>query len=395
MPFSCIKNSVEIFSFSFSTDEWTDLKKTHHQTDIYMSCCGAKALPKTSHYGTQFFAHKKRGECPVTDESSEHMYAKYLCARAALEVGWQVEFERRSDDKKPNVWISDLIIYNDKVAIPVEIQWSSQTFSITRERQAKYHSRLFKSLPIRAVWLQNVGKRKLKSLEFQQKRWLPLFDLQLMNSAPLHDRVTKEFIISGIKPLSILLSPRTILWQALKGSNSNNDDVMTFELTDFIKHLLAGDIQWFPSRKLPIFAYPNIGSTKCPKCRKLTNLIQGIDFYLPNVHDSSSCLLNSLPLSKLANFEYQSIIEQLNSYQWQAKLGHGEIFLSEKNDFLLNHCRYCESEISTYISEKLASSRRRHSIDKNFYIKLYKEDRLLNHVIKDSLKLVHGWYFVK
>ncbi|MEN6669796.1 hypothetical protein AAJP47_05410 [Psychrobacter sp. B38] len=395
MPFSCIKDSIEIFSFSFSTDEWTDLKKNYHQIEICMSCCGAKALPKTSQYGTQFFAHKKRGECPITDESNEHMYAKYLCARAALEIGWQVEFERRSDDKKPNVWISDLIIYNDKVAIPVEIQWSSQTFSRTRERQAKYNSRVFQSLPIRTLWLQNVGKRKLKSLEFHQKRWLPLFDLQLMDSNTLQGRGTKEFIVSGIKPLSMLLNPRTIIWQHLKSSNSKTDDSLKFELTVFIKHLLSGDIQWFPSKKLPIHAYPDISSTKCPTCRKMTSLIQGIDFYLPEAHNSSYYLLNSLPLSKITNFEYQSILEQLNSNKWQTKFGHGEILLSTDNSYLSNHCRYCASEISPYISEKLASSRRKHSFEKNFYIELYKEDRLLNYVIRDSLRLVHGWYFIK
>ncbi|MGI9341020.1 MAG: hypothetical protein ACR2PP_10345, partial [Psychrobacter sp.] len=65
MAFSCVKNDKTIYSFEYGLADWIALKEDKDST-FKMTCCGSRAILKTSKLGTQFFAHKvkpKTNDC--------------------------------------------------------------------------------------------------------------------------------------------------------------------------------------------------------------------------------------------------------------------------------------------------------------------------------------------
>ncbi|MEQ1034623.1 hypothetical protein ABZ141_24610 [Klebsiella pneumoniae] len=65
----------EVESFSFTTEQWKQMKKEPAGTYL-MHSTGRPAVLKTSRYGTQFFAHKKGDKDDRPDQekvSEEHI----------------------------------------------------------------------------------------------------------------------------------------------------------------------------------------------------------------------------------------------------------------------------------------------------------------------------------
>ena len=64
MPLSCKLGEKTVFSFDFDAPGWAGLKASNaSEKNLRMTCCDEHVTLKTSKLGTQFFAHKRRGEC--------------------------------------------------------------------------------------------------------------------------------------------------------------------------------------------------------------------------------------------------------------------------------------------------------------------------------------------
>ncbi len=61
------------------------------EKNLRMTCCDEHATIKTSKLGTQFFAHKRRGECTSAAETAEHLFVKACIAKAIRGTGWEVD----------------------------------------------------------------------------------------------------------------------------------------------------------------------------------------------------------------------------------------------------------------------------------------------------------------
>ena len=140
MAFSCVKNDKTIYSFEYSLKEWIALKEDENSV-FQMTCCGSRAILKTSKLGTQFFAHKvksKTNNCNTGGETPEHIHIKYLVSKKLFECGWSVEVEKRGISSLGDGWIADIYAEKDKFKIAIEVQWSRQSFAETRRRQQIY-----------------------------------------------------------------------------------------------------------------------------------------------------------------------------------------------------------------------------------------------------------------
>ena len=98
MSLSCKHGETTLYSFDFDAPGWAGLKASNaSEKNLRMTCCDEHVTLKTSKLGTQFFAHKCRGECTSAAETAEHLFVKgspcFQCnnwryANPALARGW-------------------------------------------------------------------------------------------------------------------------------------------------------------------------------------------------------------------------------------------------------------------------------------------------------------------
>lgn len=159
MAFSCNKDSNTIYGFQYDLKDWIALKE-NKESVFEMTCCGNRAILKTSKLGTQFFAHKvkpKHTNCSTGGESAEHIHIKYLVMKELDRNGWAVEVEKRGATPSGEEWIADIYAEKGKAKIAIEVQWSPQTFIETRRRQEKYAQS-----GVRCAWLLRSGSMKAR-----------------------------------------------------------------------------------------------------------------------------------------------------------------------------------------------------------------------------------------
>lgn len=135
-----------------------------------MPCCGVAAVPKTSTLGNYFFAHARRGECATADESPEHLYCKFLIAKAALDSGWHVTTERPGVSPDGEDWIEDVFCEKRAAKLAFEVQMSPQTDEETIRRQLRY-----KASGVRSAWFFGARARQGAPVFGQET---PAFSLQ-------------------------------------------------------------------------------------------------------------------------------------------------------------------------------------------------------------------------
>ena len=144
----------------YSLKDWIALKEDKNST-FKMTCCGSRAILKTSKLGTQFFAHKvkpKDSNCSTGGESAEHIHIKYLVMKELDRNGWAVEVEKRGATPNGEEWIADIYAEKGKAKIAIEVQWSPQAFIETKRRQEKYAQS-----GVRCAWLLRSGSIKARN----------------------------------------------------------------------------------------------------------------------------------------------------------------------------------------------------------------------------------------
>jgi hypothetical protein len=141
MPLSALIANETVYAFNFSSKAWQDLRTK--ADEIRFPCCDARVVLKRSPLGTQFFAHTKKGKCATAPETAEHLQAKDIIARTAIEAGWSAETEVGGPD-----WIADVMVSRGSVKLAFEVQWSRQSLEDTEARQKRYAAS-----GVRALWL--------------------------------------------------------------------------------------------------------------------------------------------------------------------------------------------------------------------------------------------------
>ena len=97
-----------------------------------MTCCDEHATIKTSKLGTQFFAHKRRGECTSAAETAEHLFVKACIAKAIRGTGWEVNTEQRGQAPDGSVWVADVMASRGAHRIPDDLPEHGRQYDAQR-----------------------------------------------------------------------------------------------------------------------------------------------------------------------------------------------------------------------------------------------------------------------
>lgn len=168
MPLSSLLAGEPIYAFNFTPEAWKGLRA--QAKDLRFPCCDAGVILKTSHVGTQFFAHARKGICVTAPESQDHLAAKDVIAKAAIAAGWEAETEVRGTTPAGEAWTADVMVTRGSVKLAFEVQLARQVDDVTRTRQARYMAS-----GVRALWLMRQPAR----IELPRpSKSLPLFRIE-------------------------------------------------------------------------------------------------------------------------------------------------------------------------------------------------------------------------
>lgn len=138
MSFRVLLSGGERRAFEFDDNHWARLKALATQDRAEVRCpppCGGQLVPKTSHRGTKYFAHRPGAyDCRWAGESDEHLEGKEVIRRVvAARAGWTAKLEHDHGD-----WQADVLATRGKFQCALEIQLSPQGQALTSEREARY-----------------------------------------------------------------------------------------------------------------------------------------------------------------------------------------------------------------------------------------------------------------
>lgn len=240
MPLKCLQDGDPVFAFDFTLDAWESLKaENRKRKHLSMPCCEAKATPKTSKLGTQFFAHARTDACAAPAETAEHLLAKATCAEAAKLAGWEVDTEVFGVSPDGETWIADVLASKGNARVPIEVQWSRQKVDETKRRQEKY-----KQSGLRGLWL-------MRNSDLVVEKETPTFRLR-------YDEGLRKFVV-------------------LVAASQEVD------LAQFVAGTLRGALKFAPAigRKMPLSVSTAI--VECWRCKKETQIVLGLEFHAGKV----------------------------------------------------------------------------------------------------------------
>ena len=254
MPLKCLLGETPVFAFNFSGEKWEQLKVENRKLKhLSMPCCKAKATPKTSKLGTQFFAHAKTGGCETAAETAEHLLAKATVAEAAKLAGWTVDTEVQGSTPAGDPWVADVLVSKGQSKIAIEIQWSKQVQEETKRRQTKYAES-----GVRGLWL-------MRHPNLLVERETPTFRL-------CYDEETRSF--------SVLIPSSRFFPEMI--NNHNKDEAGYWQqgvgLRNFVAGALNGALKFAPviGRRMPVSI--STAPVECWSCKKETRIVHEVIF---------------------------------------------------------------------------------------------------------------------
>ncbi len=298
MPLRATLDDKDIQSFDFHRDEWISLKDTYKTQSLLMPCCQAKAIPKTSKLGTQYFSHSRRGDCTSAPETKEHMYLKFLIAKVAQQCGWKVTTEHEGHTPDGEKWIADVFCQKGDSKLAFEIQWSHQTEDEYLRRTEKY-----KKSGVRCAWLFRLkGNREYYYHDFMESYNLPYFGFRYKEG---------EFVVARYDA----------------------------PIKDFIAGMFLGNLAWLPKENQPLNARVCYAEDDCWRCRKPINTITSLDIYT-----SQDEFINSLPFTdeRVAKWIANHISERT---LWNNGIGTVKMRYSKTvgRKYMSNGCIHCDA----------------------------------------------------
>lgn len=233
MPLLARLGDEDIIAPFVDADRWVNLKGKVPRPVLR---CGAEAVVKTSHRGTQFFAHHRT---PTDDnhkgESAEHLAVKTAVLRAAQTLGWDGVPEFPADDRQ---WIADVMLSKGARRVAIEVQMSGQTADEYVYRQGRYAAE-----GIECIWLVRRNDERLIEVP----------------SVQVHFR--KD-------PMTVVAGPRHV-----------NEAL----LTAFLGELLEGELRWRERGIGNVTASVTWGAHQCYRCSELSIV------YRKGDHTVASC----------------------------------------------------------------------------------------------------------
>lgn len=250
MPLKCTTKGGEThLAFNHNAASWQTLAVANRrEKHLVMPCCGRPVVLKTSHLGTRFFAHARKHDSTCPTESEEHLLAKDLVARAALQAGWHAETEVSLQSRR---LVADVLVTKGGRRIAFEIQWSRQKQVDTAKRHAAYTK-----AGVRALWL-------FKQAGYPRCKEVPAFQL-------VRCKESRAFYVW--------------VWKEGHGYEKNSKSAQTIELQQFVSGALAGKLKWMPAVGLVV---PVVGHTARRMCIRqhetlaLTTLEVDVERLLP------------------------------------------------------------------------------------------------------------------
>lgn len=255
MPLRCSTTTGEIiFAFNFDPRAWQTLQAENRQhKHLVMPCCGRPVIVKTSHLGTQFFAHSADRQTPCARESEEHLLAKDLVARAVVKAGWHAQTETALENGRS---IADVLATRNERRVAFEIQWSRQTSEETSRRHE-----IYRNANVRALWL-------FRQADYPMDQAIPAF------------RVVRR---EGERGFDVWV------WSnATRIARRDRRPSQVIELQTFVRGALLGQLRWKPAVGLtvPVLVHASTGvCIKGHETRSLVSLTLDVARLLPGHAD--------------------------------------------------------------------------------------------------------------
>lgn len=136
MPLKALLDGQPIVAPLLGDREWAELY--FQRPRLVLPCCPGVAVQLRGGAGTariQHFSHTPLPTCQFRGETTAHLRAKVVIARAATAVGWAVDIEHAAAD-----WRADVLATDAGRRVAFEVQWSRQTLRETEARQARYRA---------------------------------------------------------------------------------------------------------------------------------------------------------------------------------------------------------------------------------------------------------------
>lgn len=363
MPFVCLLDGERIDSIGYSANEWQELKENYRSKKLTMICCGADVIPKTSAYGTQFFAHKARIGCAFKDKNSEYMYLVYTIIKSVQEIGWSYQVYHESEPD----YISDIMIFNDKVKIYFDIRLSSKDFENWKEDYANHNQVRLNNGNTQFVYLMpkscgnslsNYGFREFSDIREKKH---PIFTIKF-NKDNDEEKFFEVIDILNIEDI-------------LKISSK----LISIEISDFVKYLLMGKIQNPTRNKSEISISVKYSRICCQSCRNFTSFILGFQIFLNIKNRKIDLFFVDRKKLNVYGYKYRFLKEPLSDKSIASLVGCGEIIDG------LNSCSHC-GELLGNIYEYECNSHRFIDIDC---------EKEVGGRIKNEIAGLNNWYFVE
>ena len=240
MPLRCT-NTIEdksIMAFDLTDTEWGQLRRDNRKDQcLKLPCCDADVVLKTSHLGNQFFAHKQRGDCAAPTETIHHRLLKEFAVIVARSYGWNAETEVPGKTPTGEDWIADVLATKGDSKIAIEIQWSKQSYEVTRHRQKRYAAS-----GIRCLWLlQRVGK------DFVDTDELPMARIERGDDGQYYAHLDNSY------------------W-----------DGHTFRVDEFLRAAFSGHFKFGIPHESPCTVAVRVGQIKCSNCKRSINIVTSV-----------------------------------------------------------------------------------------------------------------------
>ena len=264
MPLKCLSPHRNEYAFRHTRESWAELKAANAaEKHLRMSCCGASVVLKRSNRGIQFFAHARRGPCTTAPESSEHLLAKDIIARAAEASGWTATTEESGASPSGKGWIADVLCKTSrfKPSIAFEVQWSSQNAEKTEARQA-----IYKESGVRCLWL-------MRQPVIPISHSTPAFQLRVDSK-----QETPLVRLPSGSYTEIMINKNT--------ASEPRNWSQTIPLDEFVRGALTKRLKFAPALNATVPIRVHAAKGTCWKCSKATSRLLHVEFAVDEVFPS-------------------------------------------------------------------------------------------------------------
>lgn len=255
MSFKCASGDLELLSIDFDAEGWEDLRvRNRKDRALKMTCCSGDVTLRQTKFGTQYFAHAKKGSCAAGTDPPEVMLARELIAKAVRRAGWNFSVEAARTLGSEDGWTVDVLAEREGGRpVAFKVQWGR----LPLDEVARYQA-LSQAAGIRTLWL-------MRQQSVAVEKAAPAFRLA-------HDADTNMCVVS---------LPGPYYHPAFAGSKNcdgPNYWRQHIELGRFVEGALGGKLRFAPQigRTLPLdvcAAY-----TECWRCKKTTGLVIELRF---------------------------------------------------------------------------------------------------------------------